>query len=64
MSLPARIDLADVGPGVAWAFEFGDDGRGRLLSSDSPPPPTRSARPRKRPPANWIVSKTAFCPKP
>jgi Mg2+ and Co2+ transporter CorA len=35
MSVPARIDLADVGPGVAWAFEFGEDGRGRLLTGDS-----------------------------
>jgi zinc transporter len=35
MSVPARIDLADVGPGVAWAFEFGEDGRGRLLSGNS-----------------------------
>jgi Mg2+ and Co2+ transporter CorA len=32
---PARIDLADVGPGVAWAFEFDENGRGRLLSGDS-----------------------------
>ena len=28
---PARIDLADLGPGVAWAFEFDETGRGRLL---------------------------------
>jgi hypothetical protein len=35
MTVPARIDLGDVGPGVAWAFEFGEDGRGRLLSGDS-----------------------------
>jgi zinc transporter len=35
MSIPARIDLADVGPGVAWAFEFDEQGRGRLLSGDS-----------------------------
>jgi hypothetical protein len=32
---PARIDLADVGPGVAWAFEFDENGRGRLLGGDS-----------------------------
>jgi hypothetical protein len=32
---PARIDLADLGPGVAWAFEFDENGRGRLLSGDS-----------------------------
>lgn len=32
---PARIDLADVGPGVAWAFEFDENERGRLLSHDS-----------------------------
>ena len=24
-----KIDLADVGPGVAWVFEFDEDGRGR-----------------------------------
>ena len=30
-----EIDLADVGPGVAWAFEFGEDGRGRPLTGDS-----------------------------
>jgi zinc transporter len=35
MSLPARIDLAGVGPGVAWAFDFDEDGRGRPLSGDS-----------------------------
>lgn len=33
---PARSDLADLGPGVAWAFEFDEDGRGRLLRGDSP----------------------------
>jgi hypothetical protein len=32
---PARIDLADLGPGVAWAFEFDESGRGRLLGGDS-----------------------------
>jgi zinc transporter len=32
---PARIDLADLGPGVAWAFEFDENGRGRLLEGDS-----------------------------
>jgi zinc transporter len=30
-----RIDLADVGPGVAWAFEFDENGRGCLLGGDS-----------------------------
>jgi zinc transporter len=35
MSTPARIDLADVGPGVAWAFQFDESGRGRLLSGNS-----------------------------
>jgi hypothetical protein len=25
---PARIDLADLGPGVAWAFEFDENGAG------------------------------------
>ena len=29
------IDLADVGPGVAWAFDFDEEGRGRPLSGDS-----------------------------
>jgi hypothetical protein len=23
---PARIDLADLGPGIAWAFEFDENG--------------------------------------
>lgn len=32
---PARIDLAYVGPGVAWAFDFDENGRGRPLSGDS-----------------------------
>ena len=32
---PARIDLADLGPGVAWAFDFDENGRGRPLSGDS-----------------------------
>jgi CorA-like Mg2+ transporter protein len=31
----ARIDLVDLGPGVAWAFEFDENGRGRPLSGDS-----------------------------
>ena len=31
---PARIDLADLGPGVAWAFEFDENGRGRLLEGN------------------------------
>ena len=35
MSVPARIDLADMGPGVAWAFQFDEDGRGRLLGGNS-----------------------------
>ena len=30
-----RVDLADVGPGVAWAFEFDENGRGRLLGGGS-----------------------------
>jgi zinc transporter len=32
---PARIDLADLGPGVAWAFEFNENGRGRLAGGDA-----------------------------
>jgi hypothetical protein len=32
---PAQIDLADLGPGVAWAFEFDENGRGRLLEGNS-----------------------------
>ena len=32
---PTRVDLADVGPGVAWAFEFDENGRGRLLGGSS-----------------------------
>ena len=31
---PARIDLADLGPGVAWAFGFDESGRGRLLGGN------------------------------
>ena len=31
---PARIDLADLGPGVAWAFEFDENGQGRLLEGN------------------------------
>ena len=27
-----KIDLADVGPGVAWVFEFDENGRGRPLN--------------------------------
>ena len=27
-----KIDLADVGPGVAWVFEFDEDGRGRPMN--------------------------------
>ena len=29
-----RTDLADVGPGVAWTYEFDENGRGRPLSGD------------------------------
>lgn len=36
MSVPARIDLAEMGPGVAWAFQFDEQGRGRLLGGDAP----------------------------
>ena len=32
---PWRIDLADLGPGVAWAFEFDENGRGRPLLGNS-----------------------------
>jgi hypothetical protein len=32
---PTRVDLADVGPGVAWAFEVDENGRGRLLGGSS-----------------------------
>jgi zinc transporter len=32
---PARIDLADLGPGVAWAFEFDENGRGRPMGGGS-----------------------------
>jgi hypothetical protein len=32
---PTRIDLANVGPGVAWAFEFDENGLGRRLGADS-----------------------------
>ena len=32
----ARIELADVGPGVCWAFEFDENGRGHLLSPEKP----------------------------
>jgi hypothetical protein len=28
----AKIDLADVGPGVAWMLEFDENGRGRPLN--------------------------------
>jgi Mg2+ and Co2+ transporter CorA len=31
----ARIDLAHIGPGVAWAFEFDENGSGRLLDAAS-----------------------------
>src|ERR1700723_868610 len=31
---PARIDLADLGPGAAGAFEFDESGRGRLLEGN------------------------------
>jgi hypothetical protein len=32
---PARIDLADLGPGVAWAFQFDEKGHGGLISGSS-----------------------------
>jgi len=32
---PARIDLADLGPGVAWAFQFDENGRGRVVNGNS-----------------------------
>src|SRR3984957_4822552 len=32
---PARIDLPDLGPGVAWAFEFDETGRGRPMGGGS-----------------------------
>ena len=41
---PARIDLADLGPGVAWAFEFDENGRGRLLEGNSSFDLTRGRR--------------------
>ena len=31
----AVIDLADLGPGIAWAFEFDENGQGRLLEGNS-----------------------------
>ena len=30
----SRIELAEVGPGIAWAFEFDENGRGALLSAE------------------------------
>src|SRR5277367_6306601 len=41
---PTRIDLVDVGPGVAWAFEFDENGRGRLLNGGSSIDLTRGRR--------------------
>jgi zinc transporter len=41
---PAKIDLADLGPGVAWAFEFDENGRGRLLEGNSSFDLTRGRR--------------------
>ena len=41
---PARIDLADLGPGIAWAFEFDENGRGRLLEGNSSFDLTRGRR--------------------
>ena len=41
---PTRIDLADLGPGVAWAFEFDEEGRGRLLGGGSSIELTRGRR--------------------
>ena len=41
---PAQIDLADLGPGVAWAFEFDENGRGRLLEGNSSFDLTRGRR--------------------
>jgi Mg2+ and Co2+ transporter CorA len=35
MLRPAKIDLADVGPGVVWAFEFDENGRGQPLADVS-----------------------------
>jgi hypothetical protein len=52
---PARIDLADLGPGIAWAFEFDENGRGRLLEGNASFDLTRGRRfvwasdPRERP---------------
>ena len=41
---PAQIDLADLGPGIAWAFEFDENGRGRLLEGNSSFDLTRGRR--------------------
>ena len=35
MSALTRVDLANVGPGVAWAFEFDEDGVGHPLPVDA-----------------------------
>jgi zinc transporter len=32
---PARIDVAEVGPGLAWAYEFDEHGRGRPVADES-----------------------------
>ncbi len=36
MSDGNRVDLANVGPGLAWAYAFDDDGVGRVLPADQP----------------------------
>jgi len=33
---PTSFEAPDVGPGMVWAYEFDEHGRGRLLSNDSP----------------------------
>ena len=33
---PEKIEPADVGPGVAWVFEFDENGQGRLLPPEAP----------------------------
>ena len=36
MSDRTRVDLANVGPGLSWAFEFDENGVGHALSVDAP----------------------------
>ena len=36
MDQQTRVDLANVGPGLAWAYEFDENGKGRPLSVDEP----------------------------